>query len=295
LSNQPTNPPVTIVIPAFNEEGAIGEVVSSLAGAYPGYELLVVDDGSADGTHDAAAKAGARVVRHRTNKGYGAAWKTGCRNASGDIVVFFDGDGQFDIKDVERAVKPLLDGEADMVSGARDKASHAVIVREVGKFFLFRLANYLTKRQIPDLNCGLRAVRREILKRYLHLLPDGFSASTTSMLVFLKRGYDVAFIPVITGPRIGTSTVRVFKDGFGTVMLIIRIMALFDPLRIFLPISGVMMAGSVLYSLIKALGTGQGIPILGGVVFLGGLLIFLLGILCDQISALRLERFEDRD
>ena len=289
------NPKVSVIIPAFNEEGAIATVVSGLTGAHPDYEIIVVDDGSTDATHDAAAKAGARVVRHRTNKGYGAAWKSGCRNATGDIVVFFDGDGQFDINDVARVLKPVIDGEADMASGARDRASHAAFVREAGKFFLFKLANFLTRRRIADLNCGLRAVRRKILNRYLHLLPDGFSASTTSMLVFLKRGYDVVFVPVTTRARIGTSTVRVFRDGFGTIILIIRIMALFDPLRIFLPLSGVMMAGAVLYSLFKAIGTGLGIPILGGVVFLGGMLIFLLGILCDQISALRLERFEDRN
>lgn len=285
---------VTIVIPAYNEEEAIAAVVTRLAAAYPEYRILVVNDGSSDRTGEVLQGLPCDVVTHEVNRGYGAGWKTGCRTATTDYILYYDGDGQFDVADVERMVTKGLAERADMVSGMRTKTSHTPLVRQPGKLVLKHLANYLARRDIEDLNCGLRLFRREVLLRYLHLLPDGFSASTTSMMIFLKRRYKVTFLPVVTSKRLGKSSVRILSDGMNTIMLMTRMIALFDPLRIFMPVSGALIVFSVLYSLIEAMVQGMGVPVLGATLFIGGLITFLMGIVCDQISALRLERFEDR-
>jgi glycosyltransferase involved in cell wall biosynthesis len=285
---------ITIIIPAYNEEEAIGDVVRRLAARYPDYQILVVDDGSTDGTAAALQGLPCRVVTHEINKGYGAGWKSGCRSATTDFILYYDGDGQFDPEDVGRMAALAQKSRADMVSGHRQKNSHTPLLRQPGKLVLKHLANYLARRNIEDLNCGLRLFRREVLLRYLHLLPDGFSASTTSMMIFLKRKYNVTFLSVVTTRRLGKSSVRIISDGINTVMLMTRLIALFDPLRIFMPIAGVLISVSVVYSLLEAIGSGKGVPVLGATLFTGGLITFLMGILCDQISALRLERFEDR-
>ena len=240
-----------------------------------------------------AEGAGCRLIRHKVNKGYGASWKTGVLQARGDTVVFFDGDGQFEVGDVGRVVERLQSEDADIVFAVRRHGSQEPWLRRPGKAVLFAVANFLARRRIKDLNCGLRAVKRKILLRYLHLLPDGFSASTTSTLIFIKRGYQTSEVEITTRKRLGKSSVRIIKDGLNTMLLIIRIIALFDPLRIFVPVSLAVMAAATLYSLYEALHRGLGIPVLGATLFTGGLLIFFMGIVCDQISAVRLERFED--
>ncbi len=285
---------VTIVIPAYNEAGAIESVVRDLAARYPEHEIMVIDDGSSDETGKIVSGLPCKLVKHEVNRGYGAAWKSGCRAAESDLIVYYDGDGQFDADDVGVLIKRQAETGADMVSGVRQRKSDAPLLRQPGKWVLKVLANYLTRMKIPDLNCGLRIFKREKLLNYLHLLPNGFSASTTSMVLFLKRSYVVEFIPVITKQRIGKSSVRIIGDGMNTVILLIRLIALFEPLRIFVPISGYMMGLSVLYSFYEMVVSGLGVPVLGAVTFIGGLTIFLIGILCDQISAMRLERYENR-
>lgn len=283
---------VTVVVPAFNEEEIIGEVVAELIQRYPEYEILVVNDGSSDRTAELVENLPCRLINHKVNSGYGSVWKTGCRHASGDVVVYFDGDGQFDPDDIEKVLDRFAETNADMVSGVRVKGTHTDFRRQPGKLVLREVANFLAKRKIPDLNCGLRAFNRTLLSRYLHLLPDSFSASSTSMLVFLKQGHKVEFQPLVVKKRAGTSSVNILRDGFSTLLLIVRIIALFDPLRIFLPISLVLIVVSILYSGYEIIRLSLGIPVLGAVLFIGGVLCFLLGILSDQISALRLERLE---
>lgn len=286
-------PDVTIVIPAYNEASAIASVVRTLRARYPRFEILVVDDGSADDTARVAAAEGAVVVRHHENQGYGSTWKTGVAEARAPVVVFFDGDGQMNAEDVERLLAEMRATGADMVSGARQNASGSPLLRRPGKELLRRMAQFLVSRKIADLNCGLRAVKVEVLRRYLHLLPQGFSASTTSLMVFMQRGYLVKFVPITVRKRVGSSTVRIISDGFGTLMLILRLIALFNPMRVFLPISLGTVALSLIYSLVEVVRVGLGIPVLGAIMFIGGLQFFLIGIVCDQVSALRLERFED--
>lgn len=283
---------VSIIVPAYNEEEAIANVLIGLLDEFPEHDILVIDDGSTDCTAEIVLNFPCRLIRHEINRGYGASWKTGLLKAKGDIVVFCDGDGQFNPKDVRKVVDKLIETDADMISGARQTASHTQFVRKPGKLILQWVAEILQGRKIPDLNCGLRAVRPRVLRRYMHILPNGFSASSTSLMIFLNRGYKVMFIPIKVTKRLGSSSVNIISDGFGTLLLLIRLIALFNPLRIFLPISGLIMGSAILYSVYEIIVRGLGMPVLGATLLTGGLLVFLVGIVCDQISSMRIEQFE---
>ena len=285
-------PAVTIVVPAFNEVTIIDKVLDDLIVGYPEYEILVVDDGSVDGTFERVRGKACRVVRHARNRGYGATWKTGIALAKGDVVVFYDGDGQFEPDDVGRLVAEMEGSSADLVIGRRGRDSHQPLSRRPGKAVLTSVANFLVKEKIPDLNCGLRAVRRSVIRRYAHLLPNGFSASTTSTIVFLKRGYSIAYVPVRVKKRTGTSTVKPVSDGSGVILYMIRLIALFDPLRIFLSLAFVLFVAASAYSVYEIIVRGQGVPVLGAIFLVSSVLFFALGIICDQISMVRLERYE---
>lgn len=283
----------SIVIAAYNEEGGIGDTLSGLVKEYSDVaEILVVNDGSTDST--AAVAAGfpeITLVNHRRNFGYGAALKTGIIEASTDIVCFFDADGQHDPKDIAKLIENMQDSH--MIVGARTQASHKILARYYGKFMLKFMSEYIAQRRIPDLNSGLRAVRREAILRYIHLLPDGFSASTTMTMTFLVRRYDVRFVPIVTQKRIGTSQVKFLRDGFGTMMLLLRMAMMFDPLRIFVPISMVFTTLGVTYGTYWMLfKVKMGYPVGALFITLVGVFAFILGLLADQISAIRQERFE---
>jgi len=284
---------VSVVIPAFNEADVIGGVVSELKEKYPEYEILLIDDGSEDSTAEIASSKGAKVIQHAVNQGYGSSWKSGVTHAKEDVLVFFDGDGQMQVDDIARLIDEMRNSGADMVSGARSSGQGSPFLRRPGKVLLRWLGQFMINKPIQDLNCGLRAIKKDILKKYVHLLPNGFSASTTSLMVFMQRGYLVRFIPINVIKRSGSkSTVKFFSDGFGTILLMIRLIALFNPLRFFLPVSMCMLVIAIAYSLFEVVSKGLGVPVLGAVSFIGGLQIFTVGIVCDQVSALRLERFE---
>ena len=203
---------VSIVIPCLNEEETIGEVIEQLARRFPEAELLVVDDGSSDGT---ARRAGdrpqVRLLRHPRNRGYGAAIRTACEAATRPYVVWFDADGQHGAEMVAALLARLP--QCDCVIGARTGKSPAPWFRRSGVAAICWLARLLTLRSIPDLNCGLRAFRLDLLRRYLHLLPEGFSASATTTLVMLECGHRVLWTPIPTLARSGSSHLRVFRDG----------------------------------------------------------------------------------
>src|SRR5438477_8687939 len=237
----------TVVIPAFNEAGAIGAVVRALAASAPWREILVVDDGSSDETAKEASAAGARVIRHPYNKGNGAAVKTGIRQACGAFILIADGDGQHRPSDAARLVSHL--DEYDLVVGARSRRTHASAARRIGNATLNRLASFLTERPIPDLTSGFRAARRDALVEFIHLLPNGFSTPTTTTLAFIKAGYNVAFEPVEARPRVGTSKIRLASDGARFFLILLKVITLFSPLRIFLPISVASFLLGTLYGL----------------------------------------------
>jgi len=277
---------VSIVIPAMNEADAIGTVVSSLRAAAPWREVLVVDDGSTDETSARARAAGACIVRHPYNKGNGAAVKTGVRRANGDFVLIIDADGQHPPEDAQRIAARL--GEFDLVIGARSGATQATTARRLGNAVLNRFASYLTGRPIPDLTSGFRGARTECLREFLHLLPNGFSTPTTTTLAFIKAGYNVAFEPIDARQRSGHSKIRFAKDGTRFLLILLKIVTLFSPLRIFLPISLVSFATGSIYGIFNMIATGK-IPNGAVILILFAVIVFLVGLISEQIASLRFE------
>jgi glycosyltransferase involved in cell wall biosynthesis len=281
-----TTSSVSVVVPAFHEGDVIADVVTALRASGPWHEIIVVDDGSRDDTAARAEAAGATVVRHPYNKGNGASVKSGIRRATGEFVMIIDGDGQHQPDDARRLVARL--GEYDLVIGARTSETQATHARRFGNNALNRLASYLTDREIPDLTSGFRAARREYLREFLHLLPNGFSTPTTTTLAFIKAGYNVAFEPIEARPRVGTSKIKLARDGAKFLMIIFKIVTLFSPLRVFLPIS----VGSFIIGAAYAIWTivmQSKIPNGAVLLILFAAVVFLVGLVSEQIAALRFE------
>lgn len=276
----------SVIVPAFNEGAAIAEVVAALTRGAAWHEVIVVDDGSSDDTGERARQAGAIVVRHPYNKGNGAAVKSGVRRATGANVLIVDGDGQHRPGDALRLVAGL--GEFDLVIGARSSATQATAARRLGNAVLNRLASYLTERQIPDLTSGFRAARRECLMEFLHLLPNGFSTPTTTTLAFLKAGYSVAFEPIDAEQRVGSSKIKFARDGAKFFLILLKIITIFSPLKIFVPISVVTFAVGFLYA-IWTIWTQSHVTNSSVLLIVLAVVIFLVGLVSEQISALRFE------
>jgi glycosyltransferase involved in cell wall biosynthesis len=277
---------VSVVVPAYNEAAAIGDLVSALKKGALWHEIIVVDDGSADATGPNAAAAGAIVVRHPYNKGNGAAVKSGIRRATGDFVLIVDGDGQHSPEDALRIVSRL--GDYDLVIGARAEATQATQARRTGNAALNWLAGYLTGRDIPDLTSGFRGARRIYLQEFLHLLPNGFSTPTTTTLAFIKAGYNVGFEPIEARQRSGNSHIRLARDGTKFLMIIFKIVTLFSPLRIFLPISLAAFALGAGYA-VWTIANQHHVTNSSVLLIVLAVIIFLVGLVSEQISALRFE------
>ena len=275
---------VSVVVPALDEAATISVVVAHLRASASWLEVIVVDDGSSDGTAEVARAAGARVVRHPYNKGNGAAVKTGIRHSSGEFVLILDGDGQHSPEDARRIVERL--GEYDLVVGARSSSMHASLVRRTGNGLLNLLASYLTGRPIPDLTSGFRGARRECLCEFLHLLPNGFSTPTTTTLAFMRAGYSVAFEPVQARQRTGRSKIRVASDGASFLLILLKIVTVFSPLRVFVPISLVSFGVGVVYGIANVVAFGR-IPNGAVLLILFAALVLLVGLVSEQVSALR--------
>ena len=281
---------LTVVIPAFNESKAIGDTLRRLSDVCQSLiaEIIVVDDGSTDNTAQIAEEAGVRVIRHHRNQGYGASLKSGIRAAKTEYVLTMDSDGQHNPEDIPRLWEAAE--QYDMVVGQRTALLHSQLWRMPGKWLLSYMANYLSRQSIPDLNSGFRLIRRDVVMKYMHLCPAGFSFSTTITMVFFNRGYNVAYVPIEVNKRLGKSTVSV-NTGLETIILILRIATLFDPLRVFIPISLFTAAVGVLWGVPYTL-TGHGISVGAMLAIVTAILMFSLGLICDQISQLRLERYE---
>ena len=275
-----------MVIPAFEEAGAIGPVVQSLLAAAAWREVLVVDDGSGDHTAEVAAAAGARVIRHPYNKGNGASVKSGIRQAAGDYILIMDGDGQHSAADALRLTSFL--GEYDLVVGARAGEGQASAARHVGNNLLNWLAGYLTGRPIPDLTSGLRAARTSGLREFLHLLPNGFSTPTTTTLSFIKAGYSVKFEPVSVTTRTGQSKIKFVSDGPKFFLILLKVVTVFSPLRIFVPIAATSFSLGAAYAVWTAV-TQRHITNSSVILILLAVVIMLVGLVSEQISTLRAE------
>lgn len=290
------DPALSVVVPAYNEAAAIRPVLERLLpeAAARDWEVLVVDDGSSDGTGallDELAPAHAptlRAIHHLRNRGYGAALKTGIRAARAPKVAMMDSDGQHTL-DMLLSLLPLSETH-EMVIGRRTNIAQGTLWRAPGKWVLRMMAVYLLGERIPDLNSGLRVLHTNVIRRYLHLFPNGFSFSTTSTMILLSRGYGVAYAPIDVQARRGKSTVS-WRTGFNTLMLILRLAMLLNPLRIFLPLSALLFLSGSIWALPYLLAR-RGLTVTALLFILMAVIVFLIGLLADQIAELRKERFE---
>ena len=276
----------SIVIPAFNEAASIGVVVRDLAAAAPWLEILVVDDGSTDETGAQAAAAGARVIRHPYNKGNGAAVKSGIRQSAGAFILIADADGQHRPADATRLVSHL--DAYDLVIGARAGHTQASLARRLGNMTLNAVASYLTDQPIPDLTSGFRAARRDYLLEFIHLLPNGFSTPTTTTLAFMRAGYSVRFEPVEAAQRSGLSKIRLGADGFNFFLILLKVITIFSPMRIFAPISAAAFLMGAAYGAWTIV-TQAHVTNSSVLLILLSVVILLVGLVSEQISSLRIE------
>ena len=283
---------ISIIVPAFNESEAITPVLCGIIEKFPECEIIVVDDGSSDNTCAIIDGIdGIVAIHHLTNRGYGAALKTGIRASDRKYVLMCDADGQHRVEDIKRIIE-AADGY-DMVVGVRGTDSNAPLVRRPGKFILRHFANWLVGKKLPDFNSGLRIFRREVIARYMYLASDKFSFSTTSSFVMMKTGQRINYIPIKVERRLGKSSVRQLRHGVDTIMLMIRLTMLYDPLKVFCNIAsivGVFAVASVIYNVLFYQKIKLSMTSL--LLLLATLLIFLFGLVCDQVSAIRRELHE---
>ncbi|MFO1418090.1 MAG: glycosyltransferase family 2 protein [Methylotetracoccus sp.] len=288
----PADERITIVLPARNEAPSLRRLLPEIQQRCPEAEILLIDDGSTDETGELAKAAGVQVVRHPYSVGNGAAVKSGARHAEGDILVFMDADGQHDPADIPRLLERLAQGY-EMVIGARSGSSHASWSRRGANFLYNRLASVMTGYRVEDLTSGFRAVRASSFRRYLYLLPNGFSYPTTITMAFFRSGLPVAYIPIQARrrPKGGRSKIRMMPDGARFFLIILKIGALFSPMRLFLPISGLLFAAGVsLYGYTYL--TDHRFTNMAAVLFLSALFTFLIGILSEQVASLHYRNVE---
>ena len=277
---------VSVIIPAFNEAVVIGQVIGALRSAATWHEIIVVDDGSTDLTSEVARAAGALVATHPYNKGNGASVKTGLRRATGEFILIIDADGQHRPADALRLVGRL--GEYDLVVGARSSDTQATRARRLGNAALNWLAGYLSGRPIPDLTSGFRAARLDLVREFIHLLPNGFSTPTTTTLAFVKAGYNVAFEPIEAASRVGTSKIRLGPDGAKFFLIVLRVVTIFSPLRVFVPVSLAAFLVGAAYAAWTIV-TESHVTNSSVLLIVLSVVVFLVGLVSEQIAALRFE------
>ena len=281
---------LSIVIPAYNEEEGIVETLKQLISSFPDSEIIVVDDGSTDSTVEYVTNfETVNLIKHEFNRGYGSAIKTGMQSATRDYIAWFDADNEHNAENLKNMVEILESKKLVAVLGQRDRSINKI--RGFGKFIIRRLAWSLDVKTGVDLNCGLRVFRREIILRYLYLLPDKYSASMTSTIIMIERKYPFIFHPITINQRLGESKVAL-SDGFEALILVLRAITLFSPIRVFLRLSILLLSVGIVYGLIKALITGLGFSVLSAILIMAGLIIGVLGLIADQISQMRLTNLD---
>ncbi len=278
----------SVIIPTYNEREGIPQVIESLQSLRKKHgnqwEIIIVDDGSTDGTPELIKNLHDIVlVRHPFNRGYGAAIKTGIRHAKYNTLIISDADGTYPVHDIPRLLAQL--SKSDMVVGARgNNDSNIPLARRPAKWMLNKLANYLTGIKIPDLNSGLRAMKKDVVMKFIHLLPDGFSFTTTITLAMLTNDYAVEFIPIEYKMRSGRSKIRPIRDTLNFLQLIIRTVLYFDPLKIFLPMSAFFFIASIAVLILSYLFTPKIMDITTVILFISGVQILAIGMIADLID-----------
>lgn len=275
---------LSIILPAKNEAGGLRQVIPVLKQLHPDAQILVIDDGSTDDTAEVGKSLGADVLSHPYSKGNGAAIKTGARVASGDILVFMDADGQHRPEDVIRLLQRLEQGY-DMVVGARGLASQAGAHRAAANSFYNLLASSMVEQKVQDLTSGFRAVKASLFRKFLYMLPNGFSYPTTITMGFFRAGYSVAYEPIVAPERIGKSHIRLGRDGVRFFIIIFKIATLYSPLKLFVPISGAFFITGALYYAYTFLSSHR-FTNMSALLLTTSILIFLIGLVSEQISVL---------
>jgi len=281
---------VSVIIPAFNEAENLGGVLRRIAELYPEFEIIVVNDGSTDETASVARDSGAIVYSHPYNIGNGAAIKSGIRIASGDILVLMDGDGQHLPEDIEALVAPFPD--YDMVVGERGKGHHASWSRALGNRIFNRFASYVAKFQVMDLTSGFRAIKADLARNLVYLLPNTYSYPTTMTLGVLRSGKSVRYVAIHAEARKkGKSNIKLVRDGVRFFMIILKICALYSPLRIFLPVSAFLFVTGLFYYLYTYVVSGR-FTNMSALLFTTSIIVFMMGLVSEQICQMRFERSE---
>jgi glycosyltransferase involved in cell wall biosynthesis len=279
---------LSIIIPANNEEDGLRLILPQLRHRFPDAEIIVVDDGSTDGTVAVCHDHGVRVVSHPYAMGNGAAVKSGARAAGGEVFVFMDGDGQHQPEDIERLLDKLDQGY-DMVVGARGDGSQASLGRLYANNFYNRIASWMTGHRVADLTSGFRAVVAHKFRDFLYLLPNGFSYPTTITMAFFRAGYGVCYVPIVANPRIGKSHINPLRDGVRFLLIIFRVGTLYSPLKLFLPISLVFFGIGLAYYIYTYATMGR-FTNMSALLFITSVLVFLIGLISEQITMLIYQR-----
>ena len=284
---------LSIVIPAKNEEQGLARFLPTLRQLYPAAEVIVVDDGSTDGTAQVCQQAGVQVISHPYSKGNGAAIKAGARAARGDTIVFMDGDGQHDPQDIERLLYRMDEGY-DLVVGARSGLSaQANVARWSANSLYNKLAGWMVNRDIPDLTSGFRCVNRKKFLDFLYLLPNGFSYPTTSTMAFFRAGYSVGFVPITVAPRVGSSHINLLRDGVRFFLIIFKIGTLYSPLKVYFPAAVLIFGLGLVNYIMTTLSSGTWrFSNMSTLLMLAGIIVFLMGLLSEQLTNLQ---YKDSD
>ena len=272
---------VSVIIPAYNEENTIGDIIRQIKALYPDYEIIVTNDGSTDGTAEAAEVAGATILNHPYNKGNGAAIKSGIRQAKGETLVFMDADGQHEPGDIARLLKYLP--EYDMVVGFRSLDGHTSFVRAAGNKVYNWFASYVAKFKIKDLTSGFRAVKAEIARSLLYLLPNTYSYPTTMTLSILRNGRSLKYVPIgVESRKGGKSDIGIFKDGARFFIIIVKICTLYSPFRVFLPVSFFLFCSGIFYYFYTFL-LWRRFTNMSALLLTTSIIVFMMGLVSEQI------------
>ena len=285
-----TKQTISVVIPAKNEASGLDKLLPEIRSQLPHAEIIVVDDGSTDNTPQVCEAHDVKRVYHPYSLGNGAAIKSGTRHANGDILVFMDGDGQHRPEDIPQLLAKLDEGY-EMAVGARAWNTHASTARRIANRVYNRLATYMTQNKIDDLTSGFRAVRARHFRRFLYLLPNGFSYPSTSTMAFFRSGLPVAYIPINARQREGKSHIKLIEDGLRFLMVIVKIGTLFSPMRLFFPLSAGAFGVGLMYYGYTYLNFNR-FTNMSAVLFISALLIFLIGIVAELVSSLHYKEAE---
>jgi len=288
---------VSVIIPAFNEASVIGEIIAKIRSTMDNlklsYEVLVIDDGSKDDTAFKARQAGATVFSHPHNIGNGAAVKTGIRRARGKILVMMDGDGQHNPEDIPRLLETM--DRYDMAVGARTGDSDTYFHRNIANKLYNIFASYICKMKIRDLTSGFRAIKKDIARQFLSLLPNTFSYPTTLTMAVLRSGYSLAYVPIKANRRTGKSKIRLLRDGSRFFLIIVKIATLFSPMRVFLPVSAFIFLTGVGYGIFKIIFLDGRYGPTSAMLITMSVIVFMVGLVSEQVSQLHYDRNEKKD